>query len=373
MKTIVISAVNLNKGGTLTILRNCLAYLSVLAQQHGYRVVAIVYKRELADFPNIEYFETQWAKKRWINRLWFEYVSLKKISRTIENIDLWLSLHDTTPNVVAKRQAVYCHNPFPFYKWSWQECCRAPRIVLFALFSKWIYRIGIYKNSYVIVQQQWLKDEFKRMFGLAKSKIILALPNKLDPVTCNTVIPTAVDRPYTFIYAAAPDSHKNFEVICRAAALLEKKYGKPNFRVYLTVLGNENAYASWLFKQWGSLQSLAFIGFQSRQLLYAYYAQSDCLIFPSKVETWGLPITEFASFDKPMLLANSLYAYETAAGADKTAFFDPAKPEQLALQMEQLIAGDDGFLLTIPAREFEEPMTHDWKELFEKLLNDAKN
>ena len=32
MKTIVVSAVNIRKGGTLTILRNCLEYLSGLAQ-----------------------------------------------------------------------------------------------------------------------------------------------------------------------------------------------------------------------------------------------------------------------------------------------------------------------------------------------------
>ena len=35
MKTIVVSAVNIRKGGTLTILRNCLEYLSGLAQLQG--------------------------------------------------------------------------------------------------------------------------------------------------------------------------------------------------------------------------------------------------------------------------------------------------------------------------------------------------
>ena len=44
MKTIVVSAVNIRKGGTLTILRNCLEYLSGLAQSGNYRVVALVHK-----------------------------------------------------------------------------------------------------------------------------------------------------------------------------------------------------------------------------------------------------------------------------------------------------------------------------------------
>lgn len=47
MKTIVVSAVNIRKGGTLTILRNCLEYLSGLAQSGNYRVVALVHKKNL--------------------------------------------------------------------------------------------------------------------------------------------------------------------------------------------------------------------------------------------------------------------------------------------------------------------------------------
>ena len=57
MKTIVISAVNLRKGGTLTILRNCLEYLSTLAQTGEYRIVALVHRKELALYPGIEYIE----------------------------------------------------------------------------------------------------------------------------------------------------------------------------------------------------------------------------------------------------------------------------------------------------------------------------
>ena len=53
MKQIVISAVNLRKGGTLTILRQCLAFLSEWAPVHGYQVTALVHKRELADYPYI--------------------------------------------------------------------------------------------------------------------------------------------------------------------------------------------------------------------------------------------------------------------------------------------------------------------------------
>ena len=113
-KTMVVSAVNWNVGGTLTILRDCVDYLSKLAERGSYRIVAIVFDKNLALYPNIEYIETQWPKKRWTHRLWYEYRSMKAISEKLSPVYLWLSLHDTTPNVVAVSRAVYFHNPFPF-------------------------------------------------------------------------------------------------------------------------------------------------------------------------------------------------------------------------------------------------------------------
>lgn len=64
-KTIVVSAVSLRKGGTLTILQDCLCYLSALAADGNYRVIALVHKRELADYPHIEYIEMPDVIKGW--------------------------------------------------------------------------------------------------------------------------------------------------------------------------------------------------------------------------------------------------------------------------------------------------------------------
>jgi glycosyltransferase involved in cell wall biosynthesis len=366
-KTIVISAVNLNIGGTLTILRDCLSHLSQLASAGEYEVMALVYKAELASFPNIKYLETQWPKKRWVNRLWYEYVSMKKLSKDIGHVYLWLSLHDTTPNVFAEKRAVYCHNPFPFYSWKWQECLVAPRIVLFALFSKFIYKKNIKENDYVIVQQQWLKHAIRHLFKLPDQKIVLALPQTQENLKATSVAAKKT-KTYSFIYAASPNSHKNFECICKAAALLEQE-PEMAFKVYMTLSGKENRYAGWLYKNWGSgSRSLKFLGFQDRQSLYALYEEADCMIFPSKVETWGLPISEFAAFQKPMLLADLPYAHETAAGTNQLAFFNPDHAAVLAAQMKAMIQGDHSILHTAPIQPIEVPVAKSWAELFNILL-----
>ena len=65
-RTVVISAVNLRKGGTLTVLRDCLQYLS---SRKDLQVTAIVHKRELCDYPYIDYIEIPWSIKGWGRRL----------------------------------------------------------------------------------------------------------------------------------------------------------------------------------------------------------------------------------------------------------------------------------------------------------------
>ena len=65
-RTVVISAVNLRKGGTLTVLRDCLQYLS---SRKDLQVTAIVHKRELCDYPCIDYIEIPWSIKGWGRRL----------------------------------------------------------------------------------------------------------------------------------------------------------------------------------------------------------------------------------------------------------------------------------------------------------------
>lgn len=371
MKTIVISAANLNKGGTLTILRDCLQYLSTLARRDNLRVIALVYQKKLADYPNIEYIESEWPKRMWVNRLWYEYIGMRRISRKIGRVDLWFSLHDTTPNVVAGRQAVYCHNPFPFYRWKWHDCLFAPKIVLFSLFSRLIYQIGINKNAYVIVQQQWIKNAFKVMFSLDSERIVIAVPDQPDRAELGGQRRVKENNVFTFIYAASPNSHKNFEIICAAAQLLYQE-GIVNFRILLTLSGTENPYSRWLKRKWNhSVPVIEWLGFQSRESLFQCYVDSDCLIFPSRVETWGLPITEFSVLDKPMLLANLPYAHETAAGSTQVAFFNPNQPNELALQMKRLIIGDSSFLSSLGKTNCEEPNTHSWRELFDILLSDA--
>jgi hypothetical protein len=86
------------------------------------------------------------------------------------------------------------------------------------------------------------------------------------------------------------------------------------------------------------------------------------------VETWGLPISEFAATGKPMLLADLPYAHETAAGIKKSAFFGASNAVELKDMMKRLIEGDDSMLAPVENVEPEAPVAGTWQELFDILL-----
>ena len=363
---IVVSAVGLRQGGTLTILRDCLQHLSAMAANGEVRVVALVHARRLADFPGIEYVEMPSIIKGWARRLWCEYVTMHRLSSRLPEADLWLSLHDTTPRVHARRQAVYCQTSFPFYRRKLRDFYFNYKIALFSLLTRFAYQVNVHHNRYLIVQQPWMREGLSRLLRVDRSKFIVAPPQR----SAIEVTPEPVDAPcFTFLYPSAPDCHKNVEALCEAARLLEQEVGTGRFKVVLTLSGRENRYTRWLHRRWGGVESVDFAGYMSRERLYGYYRAAQCLVFPSKVETWGLPISEFGDTGKPMLLADLPYAHGTAAGYPAVAFFNPVRPAELKKLMQRALGGDLRAFTPQPARTVDGLTAYSWKELFETLLD----
>ena len=364
-KSVVISAVNLRKGGTLTVLRDCLSYLS---KREDVEVTALVHDKTLCSYPGIEYIEIPWSTKGWGRRLWCEYVTMHRISKDMDRVpDLWFSLHDTTPNVIARRQAVYCHTSFPFLKVKCQDWKMDPKSPLFANLTKFAYRINVRRNNYMVVQQDWFREGLSKKTGFPKEHIVVAPPAFSIPEYDLSVERAAVP---TFIYPATPDCHKNFETLCEAARILQQEVGENRFQVILTLNGTENKYSSWLKKNWGDVSSVYFAGFQKKEDLVRLIETSTALVFPSRIESWGLPISEYIPTAKPMLLADLAYAHETSEGAGKVAFFDPSDPVGLSMMMKKLIHDDESFLSPVQKKVTEPPYASDWDELFNLLLTD---
>lgn len=364
MKTIVISATNLIEGGPLSILDGLLSALSNnVAEKSKYRVIAIVHDKKLCFYPEVEYLEIKWAKKNWLFRLYCEYVYFRKVSKSLKP-HIWLSLHDISPNVKANIRAVYCHNSTPFYKPSLANIRFNYKEYLFSLFYRYLYQINIKKNDYVIVQQNWMRIEFCKLFNLNHNKVIVAYPERKKIGHIENI--TNENSCCLFFFPAFPRTFKNFEVVCRACELLNDK-GCYNYKVVFTISGEENAYAKYIYNTYKHIQEIDFKGIISHEEVLCLYRITDCLLFPSKLETWGLPISEFTICHKPILVADLPYAYETAAGTTCTCFFNPDDFVELAKRMEDVIKKDFRLFSNVLLSKVNEPIANSWNALIEKI------
>ena len=315
----------MKEGGIFTILDNCLEQISKFNSSQEYEIIALVGNKERFNYSNIKFIDYPKSKKSWFLRFYYEFYHFKKLSKKI-NPDIWLSLHDITPNVICKKQFVYCHHPTIFYKPSFKDWKFDIKIGLFSVLYKYLQQINIRKNKAVFVQQFWIKNEFEKMYNI--NNIVVSKPEFIEKITSEK-IPLDSSKVH-FFFPSLPRSFKNFEIIFEAVNLLESTI-YDNLIIHLTLdKSNPTNYSNYLFEKYKDTKSINYVGNLSKEEMLLYYNSVDCLLFPSKLETWGLPISEAKGFNKPMLLANLPYAKETVGNYDSVSFFDTNNPKELA-------------------------------------------
>lgn len=359
---IVVSAVNFFQAGPLSVYKDALTELSRnFAAQ--YDLVALVHRKEFFSIPGIQFIEYPEIRSSWLRRIKFEYYDLHKISQGMDAY-LWLSLHDMSPRVHAKIQAVYCHNPAPFSRLELSDFIYDWKYSAFVLFYRYLYWINIHRNDFVIVQQAWMRDSFRKMYGV--KNVIVAHPRleaPLEKAVTDCPVSRSPQVKFRFFYPAFPRVFKNAEVLLEAAKLLTSS----KIEIWLTFSGEESRYARKLVERYRHLGNVKFLGRLTREQVFERYEDADCLVFPSKLETWGLPISEFKQTNKPMLLADLPYAHETVGTYGDASFFHPDDPTALASLMQKLSQGKLHPECAVAA-DIAAPFADGWRELFNILL-----
>ena len=333
MKNVVVSAVNIKVGGPHVVLTNFAFELNRLALDLDISVTYILSKEAKLEEMNGKIVRFNWPNKNYLFRCFFEYIYLFFFFFRCKT-DLWISLNDSSPNVCAKKKIVYCHNPSPFYIRSIRDFFENPKFTVSSFFYKYVYRFNIHKNDIVIVQQFWLKKRFQELFK--HRNIIVAKPIQLSQNYPFNYIAKKNSKITNFIYPAYPRSFKNFEVICEAVQKLTNR-GVLNFNVILTIDGTENSYSKKIFLKFGDIKNISFIGIKSHEKIQELIQSCDSLIFPSRLETWGLPISEAINAGLYIIASDLEYAFETVGEYPFASFFPSHDSDMLSQLMYDLI------------------------------------
>jgi glycosyltransferase involved in cell wall biosynthesis len=362
-KIIVVSGINMTNSGLLSIMTDCLKELSEYSKNRNIEIIALVHKKSLFSIPNITYFEFPKSKKSWMYRLYYEFIYFRTLSKKLKP-DLWFSMHDLSPRVLCPKKYVYCHNPSPFYQPSIKDWRFGFKISLFALFYKYAYQINIKSNTAVFVQQNWIKTTFEKWYGITNCRV--AHPEtKVSKTSWKIELDSSKIH---FFYPTSPRMFKNLELIFESILRLPNEL-KEKVQFHVTFSGTENAYARFLYEKYNRHGQFKFIGTIPRVQISGYYQAMDALLFSSKIETWGLPITESKEFSQPIFVSDLPYAHETIGNYDRVCFFDTKNSEDLTRKLTSFIEGKNPFITTNVPTESEADFIG-WESVFNYIFTD---
>lgn len=173
-------------------------------------------------------------------------------------------------------------------------------------------------------------------------------------------------------YPARTWPHKNHLALIQALALLRSR-GSIRHAVFS---GAETPHADVIraeAKRLGVREQVSFLGFVSPAEVRCLYRLATCLVFPSRFEGFGLPVTEAFLSGLPVASSNASCLPETTAGA--ALLFDPDDTGAIAGAIERL-STDEALRRDLIARGHEVVANLSWRttgarfrDLYRRLAN----
>ncbi|MGN9160344.1 glycosyltransferase [Clostridium sulfidigenes] len=318
---IMVFDVPAESGGALSVLKD---FYNEYKVDENNEYIFVVSKPELEGTKNIKVLRYPWIKNSWLHRIYFDNFIAPKIIKT-HDVDEVLSLQNVIIPHTKVKQKVYVHNSLPFAEYRFKFLENKLLWVYQNIISKSIFK-SIKKANKVIVQTKWMKRACIEILKVNGNKIEVMAP-KVN-VNVRQYYKQSKESMSTFFYPASGVEFKNHKVIVEACMEL-KKEGIKDYKVIFTLKGNENRNIQDLYKRVKKFDlPIYFVGNITRDKVFDHYSKS-ILIFPSYIETVGLPLIEARMHGTPILTSNCVFSHEILDGYEYRYFFNPFDTNKL--------------------------------------------
>jgi glycosyltransferase involved in cell wall biosynthesis len=380
MCVVLINATAAKVSGALTILKDCVAYLqSVPENGIEYHFCTVV-----DDFDSSKNVRIHKIKpKNWLARIEWDNGGLQKwCVRMGIKPDLIISLQNTSTKYSNSDgkcipQIVYYHQPLPLVSYNWNIFNRK-EIVLFLYAHYYAFFVKMHnKSSYYVVQLPFIRELFLKKFKKVKrDNVFVIRPNNpLIDVANIPEIPFDHDL-FTFFYPATALKYKNHSVLIQALVLLREKYSSVlnKIKIIFTVEALESKLMK-LIQKHNLSDIIQLIGKKSYDEILSYYKSVNALLFPSKIETFGLPLAEATCFELPIISADLPYAHEALENYSNKIFISPEDVNAWANIIQNYTMYEKISLVSSP-NSSTYMYKNSWRTFFDlagKILNDTES
>ena len=346
-ETIIVLDIAASKTGALSILRDF--YNCINKNPDGNRWIFVTGVEAILDPPSdssISIICRSDVKASPFKRLKFELADgagfLKKYSP-----DVVFSLQNTLPKgLCTVRTVLYVHQPLGYQQ-----------VRNFSLLKKNERHLAVYqhliapmidssvrRSDVTIVQTEWMRKAVVKKTRVKEEKVVKVTPEVPD---ISAYMKSGEWKRNEFFYPAGDILYKNHDLIRTAVKKLEAE-GYRDINVHFTL---ETP--------------------MEREQVFEMYNKCT-LLFPSYIETFGLPLAEAEQSGNPILSADTPFAREILQGYSNAFFFDPFDASCLAALMKDVL---DGKIVPaeLKAGQIQAYNTDSYREIVKIITDENKN
>ncbi|MGV3022270.1 glycosyltransferase [Streptococcus suis] len=302
-----------SRGGALTILLDFVNYI-----KENKRDIQWIFLLSDYYFEETENIKIHIIKKDIVNRLKFDFFLGARVLKKYD-VDVVLNFQNTFVYNISCPQIIYLHQTLPFQKnFKFSPFKRSEfnywyiQFLLGALIKK-----GLFYADKVIVQQEWLKHEIKSYVKNCQNIMVIPPNVVLQDYYSNDRIENT-----KFFYPTSNFIYKNIETLEKAVEILNHKGLK--FSVEITTIKRTD------------IPNIIYSGMLERSTVLKKMATS-VLVFPSLVESFGLPLEEARQLGTYIIASDTLFGSEILKNYENKEFFSGKNEKELALIMEKII------------------------------------
>lgn len=317
---ILVLATAAESGGAKTILLSYYERACLDKANNYYFCIGLL---DLKNSSNVIVIPLPWSKKSGFHRLFFDgYYARKLLSRY--SIDEVFSLNNTAiPTNLEVEQTIYLHQYIPFSPYSF-NLFATPKLWFKKNIVGYFIKKSLKLASRIIVQSEWFKKILSDSNLVEEKRIVVEPPTISVEQLENHFFSFDEKKPINFFYPADSFYYKNHKVLFKAIRILKRNSNFP-FKLVLTI----NSDSSCLRGFDDLMHEIVCLGTINYSDVLRWYSKS-VLVFPSFIETFGMPMLEAKIIRAPIVASDTLFSHEILDGYDKAVFFPVFEEEALA-------------------------------------------
>lgn len=233
----------------------------------------------------------------------------------------------------------------------------------FVLFYRMLVPLVLKTSRHIVTVSEFSKNEISSFYGVDKDKISVVY-NAVSDAFMNMGKSFSPNGDKYFIAVSSVKENKNFPYILEAFTKLSVRRND----IKLFVIGDveSKSFRSLDISGYLSNPYIKTLGRVSDEELVNYYRNSQCLLFPSLYEGFGIPPLEAQACGCPAICANATCLPEIYG--DSVLYCDPYDTDSIVEAMENIL--EDEFLCKKMAEKgYMNVKRYSWKESARTLKN----